>query len=1056
MATENKTYLLKVELDTTGLVKTAEDASVKLTELKTRQKELKGAGAENSVEYAKLREEIKQTTKTLNDSSGAILIAEQQDKNKTQTMRDLAQVQKVLAVQFNNLTDEEIKSTDAGKKIAQQYKEVNDTLNKNSQSVGDGRRNVGLYKQAILEANKEIGSLKKEVTQIGFAYGQTQTKIEDSTKALANMSAETDPQAYAQLSDEIKELNKDLEFQEMALAGANEELAKQEQALAETEKEARKIGFVYGENVTSVRDLSTELKEMQNVMASTDANSEEYIQASARAGELRDKLKEVKENTNAMAGGSGFEKMSNSLSGLKGDLMNLDFEGVSEKAKTLQSISQNMTFKEVTGGLKSMGSTLISLGKTILANPLFLMVAVIAAVVGALIAFASETETAEAESEAFTASLERQNGVMDRQAEILNRNAKFLVDKAKAQKKSNEEIAELEKEALKTEFYTQELKLKANKEAIKEAKFLLQNAIQEENEEVKKKYYDQIKSLQKNNADIANNRGALSQQLQLIDIETENQQKEKREKELSETKEKNTKLYEDAKKRKEDNIKLAQEVADRIRELQQASIQLTNDNEKTLIENQTAFKLQVAELTIHDEEKKALAIIEIQKQKFAELEAVEIKERELEIQRLKDNEKKLLSESKGSKEQIAIQNVEIQKQTQLQIDAINESAKNQKIENDAEILKLEKDLNQARLDNFNEANTEKLTNLEADLQAEINLLKSQGKKEEEILKATALKEIEIEKQRNKIVQDDKNKSDAEKRLSEEQTNAQILEINKRSNEIELEEEKKTADEKKAINEAIVNAIQSITATAFQLSQNQIQEDLNNTKLANEQKQTELQNQLDSGLISQAQFNEKKKELDIKLKREESALNQKAFEQKRLASLIEAGINTGVAVTKALASAPPPASFILAGIAGTLGAVQVASILAAPTPKFKKGGVFGGNSHENGGTKGYFSDGTQIEVEKDEAFFILNKNATPKINQLSNLNVATGGVPLFASGGGMSFSVTGASAESKVLDNLNTASLIVDAFKMLPNPIVLVDDINTGQTNKSIVVDSGVI
>lgn len=1047
MATENKTYLLKVELDTSGLVKTAEDASAKLTDLKEKQKDLKKNNQETSVEYFKLKEEIKQTTKTLNDSTAAIVISNEQNGKKEQSMRDLAQVQKVLAVQFNNLTDEEIKSTDAGKKIAQQYKEVNDTLNKNSQSVGDGRRNVGLYKQAILEANKEISSLKKEVTQIGFAYGQTQTKIEDSTKALAQMSAESDPQAYAQLDQQIKELNKDLEFQEMALAGANEELAKQETALAETEKEARKIGFVYGETTNSLTDLKTELKEMQDVMASTDANSEEYIQASIRAGELRDKLKEVKENTNALAGGSGFEKMSNTLGGLKGDLMNLDFEGVSEKAKTLQSISSGMTFKEVIGGLKSMGSTLISLGKTILANPLFLMVAVIAAVVGALVAFASETETAQAESDAFTASLERQNGVMDRQAEILNRNAKFLVDKAKAQKKSIEEIAELEKDALKTEFYTQELKLKANKEAIKEAKILLQNAIQQENEEVKKKYYDQIKSLQKNNADIANNRGALSQQLQLIDIEVANKQKENRDKELNETKEKNTKLYEDAKKRKEDNIKLAQEVADRIRELQLQSTELTNANERTLIENQTAFKLQIAELTIEDEEKKALAIIEIKKQQFAELEAVDAKERELEIERLKDNEKKLLSESKGSKEQIAIQKIEIEKQTQLQIDALNEEAKNQKIQIDAEILQLEKDLNQARVDNFASANAEKLTNLEADLQAEINLLKEQGKSEQDILKATSLKEIEIARQKNKIIQDDKNKSDAEKRLSEEQLNAEILEINKRTDEADLESKKKTADEKKAINEAVVNAIQSVANTAFQLSQNQITEDLNNVKSSNEQKQNELQSQLDKGLISQAQFNEKKKELDTKLKREEGALNKKAFEQKRTASLIEATINTGVAVTKALASGGIP----LAIIAGALGAIEIGVILAQPTPAFAKGGkvLSGQRITQNDGVGISRTNGDNLLATVRTNEVILNEQQQAMLGGAETF--ARIGVPGFAMGG-----VTGASAESRILQSVDSANLIIDAFKQLPNPIVLVDDINTGQSNKSIVVDSGVI
>ena len=73
---EEKSIFLKVELDTKDLLKTAEDSSKKLTELKDRQKELKDSGQQNSVEYAKLKEEIKQYTKSLNDSASALVINE--------------------------------------------------------------------------------------------------------------------------------------------------------------------------------------------------------------------------------------------------------------------------------------------------------------------------------------------------------------------------------------------------------------------------------------------------------------------------------------------------------------------------------------------------------------------------------------------------------------------------------------------------------------------------------------------------------------------------------------------------------------------------------------------------------------------------------------------------------------------------------------------------------------------------------------------------------------------------------------------------------------------
>lgn len=52
-------------------------------------------------------------------------------------------------------------------------------------------------------------------------------------------------------------------------------------------------------------------------------------------------------------------------------------------------------------------------------------------------------------------------------------------------------------------------------------------------------------------------------------------------------------------------------------------------------------------------------------------------------------------------------------------------------------------------------------------------------------------------------------------------------------------------------------------------------------------------------------------------------------------------------------------------AGVLGATQLAVITSQPLPKFKKGGMIGGKSHEQGGTI--------IEAEKGE--FIMNKNST---------------------------------------------------------------------------------
>ena len=159
------------------------------------------------------------------------------------------------------------------------------------------------------------------------------------------------------------------------------------------------------------------------------------------------------------------------------------------------------------------------------------------------------------------------------------------------------------------------------------------------------------------------------------------------------------------------------------------------------------------------------------------------------------------------------------------------------------------------------------------------------------------------------------------------------------------------------------------------------------------------------------------------------------------------MNTAVGVTAAAPVVP------LMALAAALGAIQVGLIASQPTPKFAKGGVFGGKSHSNGGTKGVFEDGTQIEVEKDESFFILNKRATPLISQLSNINQSTGGVPLMEKGGVMKFANGGVIANSltNTLDNQFTQqNSFLKAIRNIPNPVVSVREISSAQTNVAVI------
>jgi len=95
----------------------------------------------------------------------------------------------------------------------------------------------------------------------------------------------------------------------------------------------------------------------------------------------------------------------------------------------------------------------------------------------------------------------------------------------------------------------------------------------------------------------------------------------------------------------------------------------------------------------------------------------------------------------------------------------------------------------------------------------------------------------------------------------------------------------------------------------------------------------------------------------------------AIDQKRFAT-IAAILDTAVAVTKALASTPPPASYALAALSAAKGAAQIAAIRSQPIPKAQFGGTFEvppGNQADSGLLK--INQGEEVTVtpvsEKDK-------------------------------------------------------------------------------------------
>jgi hypothetical protein len=133
--------------------------------------------------------------------------------------------------------------------------------------------------------------------------------------------------------------------------------------------------------------IKAELRELKGELANA-TDPKQMQELAMKAGELSDQIKDANEQIAVFATGSKFEAVSNSFSALKGDLMNMDFEGAAEKALTFKKALGSIDPSTIGNGIKGLVSTVgtltkafIQFGVALLANPIFLLVAAIVAIV---------------------------------------------------------------------------------------------------------------------------------------------------------------------------------------------------------------------------------------------------------------------------------------------------------------------------------------------------------------------------------------------------------------------------------------------------------------------------------------------------------------------------------------------------------------------------------------------------------------------------------------------------------------------------------------------------
>jgi hypothetical protein len=187
---------------------------------------------------------------------------------------------------------------------------------------------------------------------------------------------------------------------------------------------------------------------------------------------------------------------------------------------------------------------------------------------------------------------------------------------------------------------------------------------------------------------------------------------------------------------------------------------------------------------------------------------------------------------------------------------------------------------------------------------------------------------------------------------------------------------------------------------------------------------------------QEEIAKRKEDLAASYAAKEKEVKLKAFNNQKNADIIQATINTALAVTKV---APNP---VLMALAAASGAVNIGFIASQPDPVFAKGGILNGPSHAEGGIATAFG-----EMEGGEA--VINKKNTalfaPILSQINSYG-----------GNGVSFAPTMSVSSQPSLNqqnnNLNDVKNLLIEFTSRPiMTYVNESDVTKAQRNKQKIV-----
>lgn len=157
----------------------------------------------------------------------------------------------------------------------------------------------------------------------------------------------------------------------------------------------------------------------------------------------------------------------------------------------------------------------------------------------------------------------------------------------------------------------------------------------------------------------------------------------------------------------------------------------------------------------------------------------------------------------------------------------------------------------------------------------------------------------------------------------------------------------TFAEKLTAVQMVAGALKSAFSSYFAFMEAGEQRTLQKFQASTERKKKALADQLEKGYITQEIYNARLAKAEEELARKKAEIEYKQAKRKKVMSIVEAVVNTAVAIMQAYSQLGPIGGTIAAVLIGAMGALQIATIARQPLPDrgYRKGG-FTGRGYSN--------------------------------------------------------------------------------------------------------------